>query len=100
MLLDGAVHGMVQYGEEDEPDYRHASSDIFLDPATSGRCLGRDAVDSMVKKKNRFRVRVSGVAKRPLVSREVPQVWMPSPARTASPVSANHPRAHAGPVIT
>ncbi len=26
VLVEGAVRGMVQYGEEDERDYRHASS--------------------------------------------------------------------------
>ena len=29
---------------EDEPDYRHASIDIFLDPAVHGCGVGRDAV--------------------------------------------------------
>ena len=38
------IVGMIQYGEEDEPAYRHASIDIFLDPAAHGRHIGRDAV--------------------------------------------------------
>jgi aminoglycoside 6'-N-acetyltransferase len=41
---DGVVVGMVQYGEELDPMYRHASIDIFLDPAVHGRGIGRDAV--------------------------------------------------------
>lgn len=44
VLVDGEVAGMVQYGEEDDPMYRHASLDIFLDPAVHGRGLGRDAI--------------------------------------------------------
>ncbi|MBD8869662.1 GNAT family N-acetyltransferase [Nocardioides donggukensis] len=44
VLLGDTVRGMVQYGEEDEPDYRHASIDIFVDPAVHGRGIGRDAV--------------------------------------------------------
>ena len=44
VLLGGEVVGMVQYGEEDDPMYRHASVDIFLDPAVHGRGVGRDAV--------------------------------------------------------
>jgi RimJ/RimL family protein N-acetyltransferase len=44
ILLDGAVRGMVQYSEEEEPRYRHASVDIFLEPAVHGRGVGRDAV--------------------------------------------------------
>ena len=44
VLLDRAVGGLVQYGEEEDPAYRHASIDIFLDPAVHGRGIGRDAV--------------------------------------------------------
>jgi RimJ/RimL family protein N-acetyltransferase len=47
IVLDGEVRGMVQYGEEDDPRYRHASVDIFLDPAVHGRGLGRDAVRTL-----------------------------------------------------
>lgn len=46
---EGGVCGMVQYGEEDDPDYRHASIDIFLDPAVHGRGLGRDAVATLAR---------------------------------------------------
>ncbi len=49
VLLEGTVRGMVQYGEEDEPDYRHASIDIFLDPAVHGRGVGRDAVAALAR---------------------------------------------------
>jgi len=44
IMSDGAVVGMIQYGEEDEPSYRHASVDIFVDPARHGRGICRDAV--------------------------------------------------------
>lgn len=46
VVLDGAVIGMVQYAEE-EPTYRHASIDVFLDPAVHGRGIGRDAVGTL-----------------------------------------------------
>ena len=49
IILDGAVAGMVQYGEEDDPAYRHASIDIFLDPAVHGRGIGRDAVRTLAR---------------------------------------------------
>ena len=49
IFCDGAVRGMVQYAEEEEPDYRHASIDIFLDPAVHGRGLGRDAVATLAR---------------------------------------------------
>ena len=47
VMVGGAVRGMVQYGEEDDPDYRHASIDIFLDPAVHGRGVGRDVVATL-----------------------------------------------------
>jgi aminoglycoside 6'-N-acetyltransferase len=49
VLLGGTVIGMVQYGEEDEPAYRHASIDIFLDPLAHGQRLGRDAVGTLAR---------------------------------------------------
>jgi len=49
VLLDGEVCGMIQYGEEEEPGYRHASIDIFLEPGRHGRGLGRDAVGTLAR---------------------------------------------------
>lgn len=49
VLVGGAVRGMVQYWEETEPMYRHASVDIFLDPAVHNRGVGRDAVGAVVR---------------------------------------------------
>jgi RimJ/RimL family protein N-acetyltransferase len=47
VMVDGAVRGLIQYGEEDDPQYRHASIDIFLDPAVHGRGVCRDAVRAL-----------------------------------------------------
>jgi aminoglycoside 6'-N-acetyltransferase len=44
VLLDGAVIGYVQWYEESDPMYRHASIDLFLDPAFHGRGLGTEVV--------------------------------------------------------
>lgn len=41
---EGRVAGAVQWGAENEPDYRHAHVDIYLDPAVHGRGAGTDAV--------------------------------------------------------
>ena len=49
VVVEGRTCGMVQYAEEDEPAYRHASIDIFLDPEVHGRGLGRDAVRTMAR---------------------------------------------------
>jgi aminoglycoside 6'-N-acetyltransferase len=47
--VDGKVAGMVQYAEEPEPKYRHASIDVFLDPAFHGRGIGTEAVRRVVR---------------------------------------------------
>jgi aminoglycoside 6'-N-acetyltransferase len=47
--VDGAVAGMIQFSEEPEPKYRHASVDVFLDPALHGRGLGTEAVRRVVR---------------------------------------------------
>jgi aminoglycoside 6'-N-acetyltransferase len=49
LVVDGAVAGMIQYGEELEPKYRHASIDLFLDPAVHGHGLGTEAVRRVVR---------------------------------------------------
>jgi aminoglycoside 6'-N-acetyltransferase len=42
--VDGTVAGLIQFGEENEPKYRHAAIDIFLDPGFHGRGIGTEAV--------------------------------------------------------
>jgi RimJ/RimL family protein N-acetyltransferase len=49
ILVDGRVAGLVQYTEEPEADYRHASIDIFLDPPLHGRGHGTDALATLVR---------------------------------------------------
>ncbi len=46
---EGRVVGAIQYGEETEPDYRHASIDIYIDPAVQNRGLGTDAVRTLAR---------------------------------------------------
>jgi RimJ/RimL family protein N-acetyltransferase len=48
VVVDGAVAGLVQYHEELEPRYRHASIDLFLDPALHGRGIGTEVVRRVV----------------------------------------------------
>jgi aminoglycoside 6'-N-acetyltransferase len=47
--VDGAVAGLIQFGEEPEPKYRHATIDLFLDPALHGQGLGTEAVKQVVR---------------------------------------------------
>lgn len=47
--VDGRVVGGIQWYEEDDPQYRHAGIDLFLDPAVHGRGLGTDAVRTLAR---------------------------------------------------
>jgi aminoglycoside 6'-N-acetyltransferase len=47
--VDGAVAGMIQFYEERSPKYRHATIDLFLDPALRGRGFGTEAVRRVVR---------------------------------------------------
>jgi aminoglycoside 6'-N-acetyltransferase len=49
ILLDERVVGMIQYFEEDDPEYRSASIDIFLSNEVHGRGLGADAVRTLAR---------------------------------------------------
>ena len=46
---DGKVAGAIQWHAEEEPDYRHAGIDIYIDPALRGRGLGTDAVSTLAR---------------------------------------------------
>ncbi|MCW3813238.1 GNAT family N-acetyltransferase [Micromonospora sp. DR5-3] len=46
---DGRVVGAIQWYAETDPDYRHASLDIFLDPAVRGAGLGGDAIRTLAR---------------------------------------------------
>jgi len=46
---DGAVVGWIQYAEEEEPDYRHASIDLALGEGARGRGLGPDAIRAVAR---------------------------------------------------
>jgi aminoglycoside 6'-N-acetyltransferase len=47
--VDGKVAGMVQFAEEPDPKYRHASIDLFVDPALHGRGIGTEVVRRVVR---------------------------------------------------
>jgi aminoglycoside 6'-N-acetyltransferase len=47
--VDGRTAGLIQYAEEIEPKYRHASVDIFLDPALHARGVGAEALRQVVR---------------------------------------------------
>ena len=46
--LNGAIIGLIQFAEEDDPDYRHASIDIYIDPAVHRRGHASDAIGTLV----------------------------------------------------
>ncbi len=49
IVLDGAPAGMIQFSEEPGPKYRHATIDLFLDPAIHDRGVGTEAVRRVVR---------------------------------------------------
>jgi len=64
--VDGQIAGLIQFQEEYEPRYRHASVDLFLDPARHGRGLGtevlRRTVDHLVQERGHHRVTIDPAA--------------------------------------
>ena len=49
IVVDDEVAGLIQYGEETEPMYRHAWIDLFLHPRVHGRGVGTEAVQALVR---------------------------------------------------
>lgn len=49
LLADGEVVGLIQFGEEMEPDFRHAWIDLFLDPRLHDQGLGTEAVATLAR---------------------------------------------------
>lgn len=47
--VDGNLVGGIQYQEEPAHDYRHATIDVFLDPAWHGKGIGADAVRTLAR---------------------------------------------------
>lgn len=45
----GEVVGLIQYHEEEEPDFRHAGIDIFLAEQAQGRGFGSDAIRTLAR---------------------------------------------------
>lgn len=45
----GEVIGLAQYWEEDDPQYRHAGIDVFLDPHHQGQGLGTEVVRTVAR---------------------------------------------------
>lgn len=45
----GRIVGLIQFTEEDDPDYRHASLDLYIDPAVHRQGLATDAIETLVE---------------------------------------------------
>jgi aminoglycoside 6'-N-acetyltransferase len=48
IVVEDRVVGLIEYWEETTPRYRHATIDLFLDPAAHGRGLGTQALRRVV----------------------------------------------------
>jgi aminoglycoside 6'-N-acetyltransferase len=49
ILLGERIAGLIQFYEEQSPRYRHATIDLFVDPALHGRGVGTEAVRRVVR---------------------------------------------------
>jgi aminoglycoside 6'-N-acetyltransferase len=49
VVVAGEVAGLIQHSEENEPEYRHASVDVWLGAPFQGRGLGTDAVRTLAR---------------------------------------------------
>jgi aminoglycoside 6'-N-acetyltransferase len=47
--VDGEVVGAVQFGEEEDPMYRHASIDVYVTASRHGQGLGSEAVRALAR---------------------------------------------------
>lgn len=48
ILVEETPAGWIQFHEEPEPDYRHASIDLFVDPAQHRRGVASDAIRTVM----------------------------------------------------
>jgi aminoglycoside 6'-N-acetyltransferase len=49
ILIGDSVVGYVQYGEETDPDYRHANIDVSIDERWQGQGIGSEAVETLAR---------------------------------------------------
>jgi aminoglycoside 6'-N-acetyltransferase len=47
--VEGSVAGLIQYSEENDPDYRHAGIDIAMGSSWQGRGIGPDAIRTLAR---------------------------------------------------
>jgi aminoglycoside 6'-N-acetyltransferase len=66
IVVDDEIAGLIQFGEESDPEYRHAWIDLFVDPRLHGRGLGSDAVATLarhlIEKRGHHRVTIDPAA--------------------------------------
>ena len=49
IVAEDRIAGLIQYAEELDRKYRHASIDIFVDPALHGRGIGTEAIRQLAR---------------------------------------------------
>ena len=64
--VDGRVAGLIEFHEELDARYRHASIDLFLDPRRHGQGIGaeaiRRAVDHLIHERGHHRITIDPAA--------------------------------------
>jgi len=49
ILVGERLVGLIQASEENDPEFRHAGLDLFLDPAVHGQGLGPEAIRALIR---------------------------------------------------
>ena len=95
MVIDEAdrIVGAIQWQASEDPVYRHAGIDLYVDPALHGRGLGTDAVRTLARHLSTTIATTGWSSTRP------PTTWQPSVAtrRSGSDRSASCDSTSAGP---
>jgi aminoglycoside 6'-N-acetyltransferase len=93
--VDGAVAGLIQFYEELDPNYKHASIDLFIDPALRGRGLGPEAIRRVARRliaeHGHHRITIDPAADNAAAIRSYEKAGVP-PRRRHAPVRARRRR--------
>ena len=65
IVAEGRIAGLIQYTEELDRKYRHASIDIFVDPVLHGRGIGTEAIRQLARHLSRTAATTGSRSTRP-----------------------------------
>lgn len=76
--VDGAIVGAIQYGEEEDPMYRHANIDLYLTTSRHGQGIGPEAIRllarHLIEERGHHRLTIDPAADNPAAIRAYEKV--------------------------